>query len=304
MPVFSIILPFYMAEDTLAETLTSLQTQTFTDWEAICVDDRGTDGARAIAESFARTDARIRVCSHPGKGPSDARNFAVAQSSGTYLAFLDADDIWVPAKLATLAEAFAEKNAAALYAQIGFFNVTPGDGTTVSTVLPGALSIRDLLAENPVCTLSNLAVRASAFEQVGGFNREIVHNEDLDLLIRLIGEGHMVAGVDTLLTWYRASATGLSSNMQAMLNSRRLVVQSAARYGVAPTRADDAVYMRYLARRALRLSAPHKEAWDFARQGLRLHPVRFLRPFKRGAATAVAAAAVRCFPSSRKFLRA
>ncbi|MGX9355811.1 glycosyltransferase family 2 protein [Roseobacteraceae bacterium S113] len=303
MSLFSVIIPFYNAAETLASTLESLRAQTFGDWEAICVDDGSSDASRAIADRFAAQDARIRVYANLGKGPSDARNYAASLAGGDLLAFLDADDLWVPNKLSALATAFEDMSTDALYARIGFFDKSPSDCQTQSSILPRPLCIGDLLAENPVCTLSNLAVRACAFRRIGGFDATISHNEDLDFLIRLIGEGHMVAGLDRVLTWYRASATGLSSDMNAMLESRNRVVQTAALYGCGPTRADEAVYLRYLARRALRLHAPSGEAWAYAFQGLRRHPLRFLTPFRRGAATALAAALVRACPATARLIR-
>lgn len=303
MPLFTIIIPFHNAASTLGATLKSLQAQSHTDWEAICVNDRSTDASPAIARRFAASDARLRVIDSEGNGPSEARNCAARQARGTYLAFLDADDLWTANKLTSLAEAFETGDADALYSRIGFFNETPADCETLSQVLPRPLVISDLLAENPVCTLSNLAVTRAAFCKLGGFDASIVHNEDLDFLIRLIGEDHTVRGLDMLLTWYRTSPTGLSADMRAMLEGRRRVIDTAFRYGVSPTRADDAVYMRYLARRALRLRAPYKDAWAYAREGLRLDPKRFLTPLRRGAGTALAAALVRCLPSAARLIR-
>ncbi|WP_425040312.1 glycosyltransferase family 2 protein [Primorskyibacter sp. S187A] len=303
MPVFSVILPFHRSADTLAATLNSLQAQSFHDWEALCIDDGGGDPSRAIADRFAAQDPRIIVRDNTGTGPSDARNLGAAHAQGTYLAFLDADDLWTPDKLSCLARAFATGRTDALYARIGFFEDTPSDSQTQSTVPDRPLQIADLLAENPVCTLSNLTIRASVFRALGGFDRDIVHNEDLEFLIRVIGQGHRVVGLDRLLTWYRTSANGLSADMEAMLESRRRVIDAAARYGVRPTRAATAVYLRYLARRALRLQSPHHEAWAYARAGLRAHPLAFLQPFKRGAATAAAAACVRCCPGAARLIK-
>lgn len=303
MPLFSVIIPFHTSASTLGATLKTLQSQSLSDWEAICIDDASTDNSRAIANGFAAADPRIQVRSNTGNGPSDARNFGASLARGNYIAFLDADDLWTSNKLSTLAEAFRETNADALYARIGFFEETPDDCQTVSSILKRPLQISDLLAENPVCTLSNLAMTSDVFRKIGGFDSQITHNEDLELLIRVIGEGHVLRGLDCVLTWYRTSASGLSSDMGAMLDSRRRVIDTAFRYGVSPTRADDAIYMRYLARRALRLHAPHREAWAYTREGLRMHPLRFLTPLKRGGATAAAAALVRCIPSTARLIR-
>lgn len=288
MPAFSIIMPFHAAAETIAATLDSLRAQTVQDWEAICVDDRSPDDAAQIVGAYAAQDARIRLIQNPGTGPSDARNHAAGIARGTFLAFCDADDLWLPEKLGDLAKGFAAHGHDGLYGRIGFFTRNPEDSRTQSTVPPSALSLSQLLAENPVCTMSNLTLRRKVFLKVGGLDRDAVHNEDLELLVRLVGAGHAIHGLDRLHVWYRTAPNGLSSDLAAMQAGRRRALRSAARYGVLPTPAAEAVYLRYLARRALRLDAPAREAWRYTRAGLWHSPSAFLLPPRRGAATALA----------------
>jgi len=289
MPKVSIILPFHASAPTIAATLDSLQAQSFTDWEAICVNDRSPDGADRIVAEYAVRDRRIRLVTNPGTGPSDARNHGAELATGNYLAFCDADDLWTPGKLAETVAAFGP-GIAGLFGQIGFFTETPCDCRTRSTVPAGALSIAALLAENPVCTMSNLTLRREVFVTTGGLDADAVHNEDLELLIRLVGEGHRIVGLNSLQVWYRTTPTGLSSDLLAMRIGRQRALRTAARYGVAPTRAAEAVYFRYLARRALRLDTGPREAWRLTREGLRMNAAAFLFPARRGVATAAASA--------------
>ncbi|MEU7012348.1 CDP-glycerol glycerophosphotransferase family protein [Streptomyces sp. NPDC046385] len=97
-PRLSVIVPVYNVELFLDECLQSLADQTFTDWEAIVVDDGSKDGSLAIAESWAAKDARIRVVAQENQGLGPARNTGVAHlTDGTeYLAFVDSDDIVLP----------------------------------------------------------------------------------------------------------------------------------------------------------------------------------------------------------------
>lgn len=298
MPRFSIILPFYNAAQTLQATLDALQAQRFDDWEAICVDDGSTDASAEIVARVAQSDPRFRQVSNPGKGPSDARNHAADLARADLLAFCDADDLWLPEKLAQMAQHFDSASTDAAYGQIRFFQDQPGDCPTVSQVRPDALTILDLLSENPVCTMSNLVVRRDAFLEVGAFDPSLVHNEDLDLLIRLVGHGKQIIGLDALQVWYRTSATGLSSDLHAMRRGRDQAIATAARFGVTPTPKAEAVYMRYLARRALRLDAPKAAAWGYTREGVRHSASGFLFPLRRGAATAAASAVALVLPSS------
>ena len=93
-PVFSIIIPVYNVAPYLRECLDSVLAQTFTDWEAICVDDGSIDGSDAILDEFAAQDKRFRVFHQKNQGVGNARNVALENVLGTWLMFLDADDIY------------------------------------------------------------------------------------------------------------------------------------------------------------------------------------------------------------------
>ncbi|MEP3346655.1 MAG: glycosyltransferase family 2 protein [Litoreibacter sp.] len=287
---FSIIIPYHNAENTIGQTVESLLAQSFQNWEAIFVNDRSNDSSEQILEGFAVTDARICLQQNPGHGPSAARNRAASLARGDVLAFCDADDLWATGKLAALDKRFEDSQIDGAFGRIGFFSETPLDCKTQSTVGAGVLNIPTLLAENPVCTMSNLSVRRSGYMQCGGLDETVVHNEDLEFLIRLVGTGARVVGVDELQVWYRTSPTGLSADLTAMQAGRARAVETAARFGAEPTPRAEAIYLRYLARRALRLDSPPTDAWGFVWAGMGRSPIGFLFPVRRGVITAVAAA--------------
>ena len=95
MPHVSVIIPCFNREGLLPETLDSISAQTFSDWEAIVVDDGSTDGSLSIARDYARRDARFRALCGDGerKGANRCRNKGLAESKGDYLIFLDSDDV-------------------------------------------------------------------------------------------------------------------------------------------------------------------------------------------------------------------
>lgn len=100
-PVVSVVTPVWNAAATLAGTVASVQAQTFGDWEMLLVDDASTDGSGAIARDLAARDPRIRVLARAGNGgAAAARNDAIRAARGRLIAFLDADDLWYPEKLA------------------------------------------------------------------------------------------------------------------------------------------------------------------------------------------------------------
>jgi GT2 family glycosyltransferase len=300
MPRFSIVIPCFNAAATLPATLDSLRAQTLNDWEVLCIDDGSTDTTAALIDAAAALDGRICRIANTGKGPSAARNTgALDHARGDIIAFCDADDLWQPEKLACLAATFQDLFIDACYARIGFFRNTPADAKVFSTVPDTDLTVQMLLGENPVCTMSNIAIRKSAFTATRGFRNDMVHNEDLEWLVRLVGGGATVTGLNETLVWYRTSPTGLSSDLSAMSAGRARALVAAHSFGVRPAARAEAVHKRYLARRALRLG----QSWTALRytlQGLVLSPKGFLLPLHRGAATALGAF---CAPFLPRFAR-
>lgn len=89
---FSIVIPVYNVAPYLRECLDSVTAQTYTDWEAICVDDGSTDGSSAILDQYAEVDSRFRVIHQCNRGVSSARNRALKEAVGEWIVFVDSDD--------------------------------------------------------------------------------------------------------------------------------------------------------------------------------------------------------------------
>ena len=99
-PKISIVIPLYNKSNAISKTITSALQQTFTNFELIIVNDGSTDNSLDIVNSI--NDDRIKIYNTKNKGVSAARNFGIAKSSSNYIAFLDADDIWLPNHLDNL----------------------------------------------------------------------------------------------------------------------------------------------------------------------------------------------------------
>ena len=99
-PLVSVIIPVHNGTTVLSDALTSVRQQTCQNFEVIVVDDGSSDGSHALAQKFADEDSRIKVLRQPNSGVSMARNAAIAHARGELIAFLDADDVWLPEKLA------------------------------------------------------------------------------------------------------------------------------------------------------------------------------------------------------------
>lgn len=117
-PLVSVVTIFFNARQFLSEAVESVLAQTCPDWELLLVDDGSTDGSRAIAEEHAaRLPGRVRCLEHPGRanrGMSASRNLGLRHARGELIAFLDADDVWLPEKLERQVEALAAHPEAAL----------------------------------------------------------------------------------------------------------------------------------------------------------------------------------------------
>ncbi|MEO9652992.1 MAG: glycosyltransferase family 2 protein [Roseobacter sp.] len=297
MPRFSIVIPCYNARKTITQTLTSLCAQHYTDWEAICVDDGSTDATKEIVLNIAERDPRIKLVQNPGKGPSQARNYGASEiASGQLIAFCDADDLWSPSKLSDLQTAFIDPSLGGAYGRTAFFTHHPSDAEVFSTLPANDLSIDMLLGENPVCTMSNVTIRTEVFAASGGFDHALVHNEDLEWLIRIVGQGARIVGINNLHTWYRASTDGLSADLASMKEARKSAIETASRYGATPSGKSHAIHQRYLSRRALRLNQNRFEPLRHAICGVAQSPIGFLFPLRRGGLTFLAALSVIVLP--------
>src|SRR5262245_28935708 len=102
-PLVSVVIIFLNAEKFLQEAIASVLTQTYPNWELILVNEGSVDASIDIAMSHARSrPKKIRYFTHEGRvnlGMSASRNLGIENARGTYIAFLDADDVWMPAKL-------------------------------------------------------------------------------------------------------------------------------------------------------------------------------------------------------------
>lgn len=172
----SVVIPVYNGERYLAEALESVFAQTLPPHEVIVVDDGSTDGSAAIAGRYPVTLIR-----RENRGPAAARNTGVAVCTGEYLAFLDADDTWMPEKLerqvALLAAAGTEAAIALSHMRL---NKEEGDIRKLEFVL-GEQAREDVL---PAYLPSAWVMPLSLFRSVGPFNESYRVSEDTDWYLR------------------------------------------------------------------------------------------------------------------------
>ena len=108
-PLISVVIPAYNAEQFLDETLESVLSQTYENWECIIVNDGSTDSTESVAKKWCEKDSRFRLTDKENGGPSSARNWGIKESKAEYIAFLDADDLYMPNFLEVCLETLIKK---------------------------------------------------------------------------------------------------------------------------------------------------------------------------------------------------
>jgi glycosyltransferase involved in cell wall biosynthesis len=184
MPLASVVLPFLNAERYLEEAVQSVRGQQLAEWELILVDDGSTDRSTLIARDLAAQDDRIRYVYHPGhenRGRSASRNLGVAHATAPYIAFLDADDVSMPNKLAEQVDLLENMPDVAMVAGaiLLWYSWDPESTKADRIVLTGGMADRHLDPPEPLLALYPLGqgggagitglFRRSAFDAVGGF---------------------------------------------------------------------------------------------------------------------------------------
>lgn len=302
LPYISVILPVYNAATHLSATIRSVLDQSYQDFELIMIDDGSSDDSLSIMMAFAAEDQRIKLVSQSNKGVSEARNLGLSLARGSLVAFIDADDLWRVNKLAIHRDFHnRQPGMSASYAKIAFMGSNDANGQsakTYSKIKHGALTVNEIIAENPACTMSNIVVSKSAIDAVGGFLPDMSYAEDQEWLARIAKAGHLIHGIDLALVDYRLSPKGLSVDLPAMyVGWQQLVSEYAADHAVPSA---EAVFCRYLSRRALRAGAPAKVALAYAVQGLLADRSAFLDDPKRGWLTFVSAFAALLMPRTAR----
>lgn len=234
-PIVSVIIPAYNAEAFIEKTLNSVLQQTYPHLEILVVDDGSKDCTAAIVESFCQRDSRIKFFRQQNRGVAAARNLAIQNSTGKYVAPVDSDDIWYPAKV--------EKQVAAMEA----------GGEKVAVVYTWSVSIDEygnimdagpkwdlegevyqaLVLRNFIGNASVPLFRRSALDEIGCYD-EVLRAydaqgcEDWDICLRC-AEKFEYRVVQDYLVGYRCYSQSMSYNHAAMGRSYDLVMQKVRR---------------------------------------------------------------------------
>ncbi|MBK7801068.1 MAG: glycosyltransferase [Chloracidobacterium sp.] len=216
MKKVSVVIPTYNYGRFIAEAIGGALGQTLEPVEIIVVDDGSTDDTEKVVREFGN---RVRYIRQENAGVCAARNRGVAESSGEYIAFLDADDIWLPEKLEKQIAKFAEDKEIGLV-HCGMREFDSETGETIRLHLDGGEgSVADnlLLWKEPVIVGpgGTVVVTREAFEKSGGFDTEMKVGEDWDFCYRVARE-FRVGFVPEALVDYRSHSASAHRNVNEM----------------------------------------------------------------------------------------
>ena len=241
--MISVVVPAYNAAKYLAETVQSLEAQTFADWELIIVDDGSTDETLAVAEKLAHRDSRISVFSQKNAGVSAARNAGSAQADETrpYMLYLDGDDLLVPGALQTLLPLLESRPEVA--AACGFMQDIDAEGRVmagyhrfepltrrrgvegrrlVQRERGAPLVFGDLCFHCHIITPGQVLIRKTALNAAGLFDTARAYGEDYHFWWRLVMLAGPIAVTDEPVVLYRHHESN-SSNSPKAVKSRKAI---------------------------------------------------------------------------------
>ena len=180
----SVVIPAYNAQKFVRTTIDSVLNQTYPNYEVIVVDDSSTDNTQEILKSYGN---RIRWISQSHRGASAARNTGIRSSNGIYIAFLDADDAWLPQKLEEQVRLLDEHPEFGLvYSNVEYPSKENGfklNHFVYKRPYSGKV-LEKLIAGNCIPT-SSVVVRRECFDKVGLFDESLTVSEDHDMWLRI-----------------------------------------------------------------------------------------------------------------------
>ncbi|NJM70218.1 MAG: glycosyltransferase family 2 protein [Scytonema sp. RU_4_4] len=282
----SVIIPVYKVEKYVAATVQSVLTQTYKNFELLIIDDGSPDRSIEICQQF--TDNRIKIISQENRGVAAARNVGIRHAQGEYLAFLDADDLWVPEKLEKHIEHLDNSPAVGVsFCRSSFIDEADKPLGIYQITKLKEITPLDLLCRTPIGNGSVPMIRREVFEDIAfqdhlygvvenfyfDDDRQLHPSEDVEFWLRIaIKTRWLIEGIPEALTLYRVNSQGFSAQLVKKLNSWETMLEKARTYVPPASMAEwekiaMAYQLRHLARRAVTLEAG-STAVQFVHQAL------------------------------------
>ena len=269
MKKVSIVIPVYNAQRYVRLTVESALAQTYRDIEILVVDDGSSDRSVEICQQF--NDSRIQIIQQENRGLSGARNTGIRNAAGQYIAFLDADDLWVPEKVEKhVRHLDSDAQIGASFSYSSFIDEQGNPLGLLQFSKIKDITPLDILCRSPIGNGSAAVFRKEVFEDIAFevdrgdaaeydyFDEQFRESQDVECWMRVATQTDWkIEGIAELLTLYRINSQGISANIDKKLKAwDRLIARI---YEYAPEQmalwdgAARAYHFRHLARRAITL---------------------------------------------------
>ncbi len=204
----SIITPLYNSEEFVRETIESVLKQSYQNWEMIIVDDSSSDNGPAIVKEYSKLDPRVKLIRlEDNSGPAIARNAAIEESRGRYIAFLDSDDLWKEDKLEKQIEFMQENDIAFSFSS---YQKMDEAGTKEGIIkVPKEVSYSQLLNTNIIGCLTAIY---DTKELGKVYMPNIKKRQDYALWLKILKRDIVAYGFQEPLAYYRVRNNSVSSN--------------------------------------------------------------------------------------------
>ena len=206
--LISIITPSYKSKRFISQTIKSVLSQTYENWEMIIVDDVSPDDSNEIIEKYCKQDSRIKLIKlEKNSGPAVARNRAIEKAKGRYIAFLDADDLWLPEKLEQQLSFMKENNLSFTYS--AYKLIDEEDSDLGVFIPPMQASYSSILKTNPIGCLTAIYDT----KKLGKiYMPNILKRQDYGLWLNILKQINTTKGILEPLAVYRIRKNSVSSN--------------------------------------------------------------------------------------------
>jgi teichuronic acid biosynthesis glycosyltransferase TuaG len=207
-PLVSIITPAYNASAFIRATVESVLAQTYRSWELLVADDCSLDRTAETVREYSARDDRVRLISMmKNQGPAAARQTALEQARGRLIAFLDADDLWVPEKLSRQLKFMIDQGAGLSFTA---FRRMSSDGASVGRLIgvPARLTYAQLLGNTAIATSTAMVDRGVT----GNFRMIATYYDDFALWLEITRRGFPAFGLNEDLMRYRVLGGSVSRN--------------------------------------------------------------------------------------------